>query len=377
VEVHLGRNQGFRYAVSASRRICGKRVGRCSHAERDFNRVPSYWTPKPKHGFFVTTLTENVKPSGSAARKNIPRKPKQESSRSVAGGNQPETGGRSALLAEAWNRYTEEKMPDRPSTRRGYITWAKYYTLPKWGSTPLLNIKARDVELWLADLDLAPKSKVNTRMLMSLVFEYAIRADLIPVACNPMELVCIKNASPAPKEATHADARRLSSAARQPDRAIQDNSYSCGLLGLAMVRVGRVAMARHRLAGGQLILERAVVKQIEGDVKTVHSAKPLPIDPLLLEVLKQHKQRSEYTQPEDWLFASPEQFGKLPRSYTCVYEKLGKAAIKATIGHVSMRCFRHSFRSWLDSLGTPISVRCGTGRSKSLWTCPVILSGMS
>jgi integrase len=109
--------------------------------------------------------------------------------------------------------------------------------------------------------------------------------------------------------------------------------------------------------GEQLILERAVVKQIEGDVKTAHSAKPLPIDPLLLEVLKLHKQRSEFTQPEDSLFASPEQFGKLPRSYTCVYEKLDKAAKKANIEHVSMHCFRHSFGSWLDSLGTPISVQ--------------------
>jgi len=38
--------------------------------------------------------------------------------------------------------------------------------------------------------------------------------------------------------------------------------------------------------GGELTLRRAVVMQITGEVKTVHSAKPLPLDTRLLEVLK-------------------------------------------------------------------------------------------
>jgi hypothetical protein len=55
-------------------------------------------------------------------------------------------------------------------------------------------------------------------------------------------------------------------------------------------------------------------------------AKPLSLDARLLDVLKAHKQQSEYTQPADWMFASPDQNGMLPRSYTCFYEKLGKVA---------------------------------------------------
>lgn len=41
--------------------------------------------------------------------------------------------------------------------------------------------------------------------------------------------------------------------------------------------------------GGELTLRRALVKQITGEVKTVHSAKPLSLDARLLEVLKAHK----------------------------------------------------------------------------------------
>jgi integrase len=100
-----------------------------------------------------------------------------------------------------------------------------------------------------------------------------------------------------------------------------------------------------------------VVKQITGEVKTIHSSKPLSLDIRLLDVLRAHKQRSEYTQPTDWVFASPDQNGMLPRSYTCFYEKLGRACQDAGIKHVSAHSFRHSYRAWLDELGTPISVQ--------------------
>jgi hypothetical protein len=76
---------------------------------------------------------------------------------------------------------------------------------------------------------------------------------------------------------------------------------------------------------GELRLERAVVKQIEGDVKTVHSSKPLAVDPRILELLKQHKQKSAFTAPGDWIFASPEKHGNLPRSYTSFWGKVGKS----------------------------------------------------
>jgi integrase len=109
--------------------------------------------------------------------------------------------------------------------------------------------------------------------------------------------------------------------------------------------------------GGELTLHRAVVKQITGEVKTIHSAKPLSLGARLLDVLKAHKQRSEYTQRTDWMFALPDQRGMLPRSYTCFYEKLGRACQDSGIKHISAHSFRHTYRAWLDELGTPISIQ--------------------
>ena len=260
-------------------------------------------------------------------------------------------------LTEVWKGYAKEKMPERASTKRGYLIWVNNYILPRWGQTPMQEIKARAVELWLGGLDLAPKSRSNIRMMISVIFEYAMWAELIPVDRNPMELVHIKNVSkPGLKARTMRmeEFHRLCEMLTEPYRTMAIVSVCLGLrwselIGLQWQDIDWL--------GGELTLHRAVVKQITGEVKTVHSAKPLSLGARLLEVLKAHKQRSEHAEPGDWVFASPDLNGKMPRSYTCFYEKLGRACQDAGIEHVSAHSFRHSYRAWLDELGTPISVQ--------------------
>ena len=91
-----------------------------------------------------------------------------------------------------------------------------------------------------------------------------------------------------------------------------------------------------------------MVKQIEDEVKTVHSAKPLALDAGVIELFTQHKQNSRFTESEDWVFASPGKNGKLPRSYTSFWEKLGRACQDAGIQHVSPHGFRHTYRTWVS-----------------------------
>ena len=113
---------------------------------------------------------------------------------------------------------------------------------------------------------------------------------------------------------------------------------------------------------GELRLQRAVVRQVEDEVKTVHSSKPLALDSRVLDVLKQHKQNCTFTKPGDWVFASPVKHGRLPRAYTPFWEKLGRACQDAGIKHVSPHSFRHSYRAWLDELSTLITVQQGAMR---------------
>jgi integrase len=76
-----------------------------------------------------------------------------------------------------------------------------------------------------------------------------------------------------------------------------------------------------------------------------------------LDRLKAWKQLSEFTELEDWIFASPFQIGRLPWSYTAIRHELDRASTAAQVGHVSSHSFRHTYRSWLDAVGTPVAVQ--------------------
>ena len=270
---------------------------------------------------------------------------------------QPHNISRTLTVQTLVEQYRQEKMPKRASTRRGYETYLRKHILPKWQDADITELQPRVVELWLRSLELAPKSKVHVRGLLHTLWDYAMWRGDVPTQRNPMELVEVKNASKRlqkPRTMTIEEFHRLSAILTEPYRTMATVGVC---LGLRWSEIVGLKWQDINWMNGELRLQRAVVKQIEDEVKTVHSSKPLALDGRILDVLKQHRQNSIFIGPNDWVFASPEQGGKLPRSYTSFWEKLGRACHDAGIVHVSPHSFRHSYRAWLDELGTPITVQ--------------------
>jgi integrase len=77
----------------------------------------------------------------------------------------------------------------------------------------------------------------------------------------------------------------------------------------------------------------------------------------LLTALQTGKQAAQFSAPGDWVFASTVQLGRLPWSYDQVWRVYQKAAKAAGIGGLGTHCLRHTFRTWLDSVGTPVGVQ--------------------
>jgi integrase len=73
--------------------------------------------------------------------------------------------------------------------------------------------------------------------------------------------------------------------------------------------------------------------------------------------MKTWKQNTRFHADEDWMFASPLKLGRLPYSYTGVWRELQRAADAAGIGRPGTHSFRHTYRSWLDAVGTSIAVQ--------------------
>jgi integrase len=108
---------------------------------------------------------------------------------------------------------------------------------------------------------------------------------------------------------------------------------------------------------GKLRVERGIVRQRVDDVKTETSHTAITITSTMIEALKVWKQTTQFSAQEDWIFASPAQLGRLSWSADSVNDAYKKAASAAGIAHVSTHSMRHTYRSWLDAVGTPIAVQ--------------------
>jgi integrase len=253
--------------------------------------------------------------------------------------------------------YLDEKAPTRKDTRRSYQVWFRIHVLPKWGERPINDLQPRPVELWIESLPLAPKSRTHVRGVLSVLWEYAMWRGDVPTERNPMSLVSVKGGSKRTK--------KLRSLTLDEGRAFVDNlpqpfremGLLCLLLGLRISECLALKWCDFDWLSRRLSIERAIVNQTVDDVKTSESHRKMPLDEDLLKVLQLWKLTTQFSGPADWVFASPSQLGRLPWSYDQVWRVYQKAATAAGIGRLGTHSLRHTYRSLLDSVGTPLAVQ--------------------
>jgi integrase len=254
-------------------------------------------------------------------------------------------------------QYRAEKMPRRAMTRQGYNTWLNHYIVPTWGNYSITELQARPVDLWLQSLALAPKSKGHIRGLMRVLWDFAMWRGDVPVQRNPMELVTIKGATKRtrqPRSLNVEEFQKLSETLEEPFRTM---TLVCVCFGLRISECLALKWSDVDWLNGTLRIERGIVHQVVDNVKTPESQRTMHVDSEMLEMLKRWKQTTQFFSTEDWVFASPVQLGHLPFSYAAVWRVLRKAALCSGIGPISSHTFRHTYRSWLDSVGTPVGVQ--------------------
>lgn len=268
---------------------------------------------------------------------------------------QPQSGAPTvSLLVE---HYRTEKMPTRIDTRRSYDVWLRCHILPEFGECVVTDLQARTVELWLAELELSPKSKVHIRGMLHLLWDYAMWRGDIPTQRNPMELVSVKGGSKRvkkPRSLTVEEFQQFAKHLTEPFRTI---ALLCISLGLRISEALALQWADFDWNGSRLQLERAIVCQNVDEVKTDESGKQMPIAEELLAALKVWHDATDFPAPMDWVFPSPVQLGRLPWSYDQIWRTYQKAAKAAGIASFGTHTLRHTYRSWLDAVGTGVAVQ--------------------
>jgi len=262
------------------------------------------------------------------------------------------------------DRYAKEEMPERHSTKMAYRSYIETHIRPRWAHLPLSTLVARGasftVEQWLKGLDLAPKTKGNIRNVMALVLNTAMRWGFLEQGLNPLSLVRVKGISrrqTEPRILTREEIRSLIAAfPTEPYHTMVVVALSTGLRCSELFALRWFDIDWERLT---LLVRRAIVDGVVGDVKTKYSQSGLPLDPVLAKILFTWKRASQFNRDTDWVFASPLKAGQLPLRSTAVLENhIKPAAITAGLGGgVGWHTFRHTYSSMLRQLGVDVKVQ--------------------
>ena len=262
-------------------------------------------------------------------------------------------------------RYEQEEMPERYSTKSSYKSYIKNQIRPRWADTPMSAVKPMAVEDWLKGLALAPKTKSHVRSLMHTIFQCAERWELIHK--NPIKLVRVKGGTKrlkTPRVLAPEQFDSLLPFIREPYRTMV---LIAGCLGLRVSEIVALQWRDFDFSERSLLIQRSVVHGRVGDVKTEYSRDCVPLDTAVVEFLTQHRKGCVPT-PEGWLFANPVT-GRPFHQEEIQKNHLRPAGVEAEIdGDIGWHTFRHSYRSWLDDTGAPLTVQKELMRHASIQT---------
>lgn len=261
------------------------------------------------------------------------------------------------------DRYIAEEMPERHSTNLAYRSYIETHIRPKWAEWPLRKLTKQGVpfaiEQWLKSLELAPKTKGNIRNVMAVIFNCAMRWGLIDLGVNPVALVRVKGISrrqTEPRILTPDEIQALIVALAEPCRTSVIVALSTGLRCSELFALKWLDFDWENLT---MLVRRAIVDAVVGEVKTKYSQSGLPLDPALAEVLFNWKRVSQFGKETDWVFASSQKAGELPfRSSSMLATQIKPAAEAASLGNdVGWHTFRHTYSSMLRQLGVDVKVQ--------------------
>jgi integrase len=238
------------------------------------------------------------------------------------------------------------------STARGYRSYLARHIKPRWGKTPLAEMKALEIAEWFKSLTLSPKTCGQVKALLHLLFERAMLWGLLDSQRNPIELVKVKGSSrrkKRPRILTPAKFQELRDLLGEPHKTMVTTAMCTGL------RVSEVFALRWEhidFKTGAMLVQQGVVNGRIGKVKTEASHDEVPLDPSFADVLLHWKG----DRTEGLVFPSD-------RTGGCCYSGIIQQKVlkpkgkEIGVADLGWHTFRHTYRSLLDETGAPIGVQ--------------------
>ena len=277
----------------------------------------------------------------------------------------------------AAQKYMLERMPQRHTTAGGYRNNLEKYAIPKWGDLALAEIKPLAVDRWFGILPLAQKTKSHVKCAMRQVFEYAMLCELMKAERNPMDFVRVTGATLRDKDPLILTPEQfgalLQCLVAEPARTLVIVAMC---LGLRRSELAGLKWSDFDWQKQEVMIQRSVIAHRVDAVKTKRSKARLPLDPALIAVLESWRKIAEFKAESDWVWASPWTAGEMPYQLNAVQrDYIVPAAKRAGIGQIGWHTFRHTYRTWMDTNGTPMGIQKDLMRHADIKTTMTIYGG--
>jgi integrase len=260
---------------------------------------------------------------------------------------------RSVTVGALADRFLAEEMPTRvrDDTAKTYRGLLKNWIRPQWGTYFLQDVKTIAVEHLLKTIQRSASTKTHIRNLMHLLFNCAIRWELIDK--NPIELVrqsCRRRSFP--RVLMPEEFQKLLRELKEPYRTIV---LVAGGIGLRISEILGLRWSDVDWENLTLLVQRSLVLGKVYETKAETSRKPMPIDSQVAEALMTHRRQANYIGQDDYIFAGDS--GKPRLQATMLADHVKPAAVRAGIGNVGWHMFRHTFSCILHQAGTNMAVQ--------------------
>ena len=163
------------------------------------------------------------------------------------------------------------------------------------------NLQAREVELWLRSLNLAPKTRSHLRNLLHVLVEFAMWAGMLPIQRNPMELVVVKGATKRVRKPRNLAVEQFHSLLRQLHEPFATLALLSVCLGLRISEALALRWSDVDWLSSTVSIRRAIVERHVDVPKTENCAETMKLSPDLLSRLQLWKRSTQFAAEQDWL----------------------------------------------------------------------------
>ncbi len=249
----------------------------------------------------------------------------------------------------------EQRRSKTQSTVDVYNEFLAIWIAPRWKDVRVMAVKPTDVEAWLHSLSLADGTKAKIRNIMSAVFQHGLRHQII--AANPIRGQ-VRQSAKRQREPDILTAEEICAILKLLSPFDRTLVFLAAATGLRFSELRGLQWQDVDFEAGALNLRRGVARKHVTLLKTEASRKPVPLHPVLVELLCAHRSTTAYNQPSDWIFASTRAKGRIPVWPSSLMANHILPAVRAAKieKHVSWHVFRHSYASLLKSNGEDMKV---------------------